>query len=246
LANLEFESQGLRPIVDVVLPAYNEVDVIKDIVVDYYNEIGQKLPSNLIVAEDGSDDGTREILHALRKDVPIYLFCDSRRKGYSKGVGDALKRCNSEWIFFSDSDGQYSPSDFWQLWENRYGYDMVIGRKLHRSEGIYRTVLSKGFHSLANNLFGLNLHDSDCGFRLIRKELVEEIVNDVRFLEYSFWSEFTIRSCLKDFKVLEVPIRHSSRANGNTRIYSPEKIPLIVLKQLKGLTELFAEMRDGR
>ena len=64
-----------------------------------------------------------------------------------------------------------------------------------------------------------------------------------RFLEYSFWAEFTIRSSLMGFSVLEVPINHAPRTHGNTQIYKPSKIPIIVLKQLKGLTDLFFEMR---
>ncbi len=176
--------------------------------------------------------------------MPISLFSTAVRKGYTKGVGDALKKCNAPWVFFSDSDGQYLPSNFWQLWENREDYDMIIGRKLHRSEGIHRTILSKGFHGIANNLFGLKLHDADCGFRLIRKSLIDSILDDVNSLEYSFWAELTIRASLRGFKILEVPITHISRENGSTRIYQPSKIPLIVVKQLKGLLELYSNTRN--
>jgi glycosyltransferase involved in cell wall biosynthesis len=235
-----------RPLIDVLMPAYNEVSSIRNVVLEYYDEIGRKLPSRFIVAEDGSYDGTKDVLLSLKTEIPISLFCGPVRKGYTKGVGDALKKCRGEWIFFSDSDGQYSPSDFWRLWENRYKYDMVVGRKLHRSEGAYRTVLSNGFHGIANNLFGLNLHDTDCGFRLIRKELVDSILSEVKCLEYSFWSEFTIRTCLRGYKVLEVPISHASRMSGKTQIYKPSKIPMIVLKQIKGLASLFVETRKGQ
>jgi len=199
----------------------------------------------LVVAEDGSTDGTREILTSLKREVPMMLLSDHNRKGYAKGVGDALKSCDSDWVFFSDSDGQYFPSDFWSLWENRDGYDMVIGRKLRRSEGVHRTVLANGFHKLVNGLFGLNLHDADCGFRLIRRKVVRTVVDDVRFLKYSFWAEFTIRACLKGFRVCEVPISHGSRVHGDTHIYKPSKIPMIILKQLQNLARLYVDLRNG-
>lgn len=233
------------PVIDIVLPAYNEAKTIRRVVLDYYSEIGQKIPSRLIVAEDGSVDGTKDILRSLGHEVPICLYSGSVRKGYAKGVSDALRKCSQEWVFFSDSDGQYLSSDFWQLWENRVGSDMIIGRKLHRSEGIYRTILANGFHGLANMLFKLGLHDSDCGFRLIRKSLIDSVLDDVNFLKYSFWAEFTIRSCLKGYKVREVPINHASRAHGNTQIYQPSKIPMIILKQLKGLARLYVDTRSG-
>jgi glycosyltransferase involved in cell wall biosynthesis len=232
-----------KPVVSIVLPAYNEAETIRDVVIDYYEEIANKLPSKLIVAEDGSIDPTPQILASLANEVPLSLFSERIRKGYAKGVADAIKKCQAEWVFFSDSDGQYFPSDFWKLWENRYGYDMIIGRKVSRSEGIHRTILSKGFHCLFNTLFGLNLHDADCGFRLIRKDVVQSVVEEAKLLKYSFWAEFTIRACLKGFMVREVPISHASRPNGGTRIYSPSKIPVIVLKQLKDLARLYTNLR---
>jgi dolichol-phosphate mannosyltransferase len=232
------------PTLDVILPAYNEAETIRSVISDFYREIVTKLPGRLIIAEDGSSDGTKEILTELKNEVPFLLYSDQKRKGYTKGVGEAIRKCTAPWIFFSDSDGQYDPWNFWQLWENREGYDMIIGRKLYRSEGIHRTILASGFHGIANSLFGLNLHDSDCGFRLIRKNLIDSVIKDVKSLEYSFWAELTIRACLKGFKVLEVPVNHKSRPNGDSRIYKPSKIPIIVIKQLKGLLEMYSNTRN--
>jgi glycosyltransferase involved in cell wall biosynthesis len=226
---------GARPLLSVVLPAYNEAE--------YFGEIITKLPSRLVVAEDGSVDQTPAILADLATEIPIRLMSDPNRKGYAKGVADALKACDEEWIFFSDSDGQYFSSDFWRLWENRSGNDLIIGRKTHRNEGFHRILLSKCFHMLFNGLFGLKLNDADCGFRLIRRKVVQSIVNETDLLKYSFWAEFTIRACLKGFRIREVPISHADRANGTTRIYNPSKIPLIVLKQLKGLAKLYGDTR---
>ena len=119
----------ILPVMDVVLPVFNEADSIRGVVLSFYNEIIQKVPSRFIVAEDGSVDGTKEILLGLKNEMPLSLFCGLQRKGYAKGVGDALRRCNEQWVFFSDSDGQYFPSDFWRLWKCRDSYDMIIGRK---------------------------------------------------------------------------------------------------------------------
>jgi glycosyltransferase involved in cell wall biosynthesis len=235
--------EELSPLVSVVLPAYNEAETIRNVVHDYFEEIRTKLPSKLIVAEDGSVDGTKEILASLASELPISVLSTRNRKGYAKGVSDALKCCTEDWVFFSDSDGQYFPSDFWGLWENRHSFDMIIGRKFHRSEGVHRTILSKGFHGLFNSMFGLRLHDADCGFRLIRRDVIQSVVDEVKFLKYSFWAEFTIRACLRGYRVCEVPINHASRANGGTRIYAPSKIPLIILKQIMNLARLYVDVK---
>jgi dolichyl-phosphate beta-glucosyltransferase len=234
-----------RPEISVLLPAYNEAKTISSVVKAYYDEICENLSAELIVAEDGSTDGTREILTSLSNKYPLLVRSNPNRKGYAKGVSDALRKCNSNWVFFSDSDGQYSPSDFWNLWEHRRNYGMVIGCKVHRNEGMHRIILAKGFHKLVNSSFRLNLHDADCGFRLISREVIKSVIENVKFLKYSFWAEFTIRACLKGFRVCEVPINHSGRTNGSTHIYAPSKIPLIVLRQLLDIAKLYVDIRKG-
>ena len=119
LNEVEFSASIDEPLIDIILPVYNEAKTIRRVILELHNEIAQKLPTRLIVAEDGSNDGTKEVLKSLKMEVPFLLFSDSRRKGYMKGVSDALKKCNNEWVFFSDSDGQYFSSNFWRLWENR-------------------------------------------------------------------------------------------------------------------------------
>jgi len=240
------ENVWKNPVLSILLPAYNEADTIHDVVKAYYDEIVTKIPSRIIVAEDGSDDETPQIVDSLRKEIPFILYSERARKGYAKGVGDGLKKCGEDWVFFSDSDNQYFPTDFWKLWENRHGYDMIIGHKVKRDEGIHRIILSKGFNGLVGGLFGLNIKDGDCGFRLIRKSVIDSVVNETNILKYSFWTEFTIRSTLKGFKVREVPINHANRKNGGTRIYAPSKIPMIVLRQLTGLLALFFSLRKNK
>ena len=241
--NKGMNSTEKKPVLSVILPAYNEAANIKEVIFDYFETIVSKLNSNLVVAEDGSTDGTKEILLSIINDIPMNLFSEPKRKGYANGVKDALKKCEGEWIFFSDSDGQYLSSDFWRLWNQRDSYDLIIGRKLRRSEGFHRSVLARGFHIVANSMFGLDLHDADCGFRLFRRDLAYSVGDEVKFLEYSFWAEFTIRASLMGLSVCEVPITHANRVHGESQIYKPSKIPLIILKQLKGLANLYLELR---
>jgi hypothetical protein len=121
---------------------------------------------------------------------------------------------------------------------------MVIGRKVRRGERAHRIVLSKGFHKLVNGTFGLNLHDADCGFRLIRDEVISSVIDKVRFLDYSFWAEFTVRASLEGFRIVEVPISHGCRIGGGTQIYKPSKIAEIVIRQLEGLARLYVDVRS--
>jgi glycosyltransferase involved in cell wall biosynthesis len=230
----------------IVMPVYNEAADIERVVSNFYEEIVRKTGAEFTIAEDGSTDGTKEILQKLSAKFPIELYLGPERKGYARAAKDVLRRANSPFVFFSDSDGQYGPSDFWRLWDQRLGADLVIGRKTNRAEATYRLILSKGFHAVTRILFGVKLHDIDCGFRLVRRSLLLSILDDVERLEYSFWGEFTIRALASQARIVEVPIRQRPRTEGDTRIYMPKKIPMIIAKQLVGLFRLWLDLNRSR
>ena len=230
----------------LIMPVYNEATGIEKTISEFYDEIVRKTGAEFAIAEDGSTDGTKEILQEISTKLPISLYLGSERKGYARAAKDALKRANSPYVFFSDSDGQYIPSDFWSLWDHRFEADLVIGRKIRRAEGIHRIILSKGFHAITRMLFGVKLHDIDCGFRLVRRTLLLAVLDKVEELEYSFWGEFTIRALASKARIVEVPIRQSRRVEGDTRIYLPKKLPKIVVKQLLGLFRLKRELDSSR
>src|SRR3989344_5090483 len=100
------------PKISVVFPVYNEQDIIETTVRSYYNELKGKIDFEMIVAEDGSTDGTKEILQRLKKELPIRVYMSNKRKGYQKAVIDSLKYPKHDWIFLVDSDYQYDPHDF--------------------------------------------------------------------------------------------------------------------------------------
>lgn len=228
----------------VLLVAYNEANSIDSTIRSYYKEINSNNLLEFVVAEDGSTDGTKRILKNLKKEFPLRLITSNKRKGYTKSVNESLAKCKGEWIFFSDSDGQYFPADFWNIWKERNSYDMIIGHKVNRDESAYRLILSRVFHIMSNRLFKLNLKDADCGFRLIRRDIVTPITRRIKHLEYSFWMEFTINACINGYKVKEIAIRHSNRKNDKSRIYTPKKIPKILLKQVIGLLQFYTENKS--
>lgn len=226
------------PDVSIVMPAHNEAPTIERVLRSYNSEIASKIGTDIFVCEDGSTDGTREILTRLAHELPLSIVTEPTRLGYAGGVRRALALAKGEIIFFSDSDGQYDPTDFWSLARAMSYSDMVIGCKVRREEPWHRIALSKGFHFLARVLFGTQLRDIDCGFRMVRKKVVDDVVDGVQDLPYSFWAEFTVVAVARGFRVVEIPISHRSRLHGSTSIYKPRYLPRIVLKQMKGLLRL--------
>lgn len=106
----KFESevnQKAKPEVSMLLPVHNEAESIETVITDLYNEITSKIPVEIVVAEDGSTDRTKEILCDSAKKIPLKLILGDKRKGYSKGLIDGLSKVDTKYVVLVDSDGQH-------------------------------------------------------------------------------------------------------------------------------------------
>lgn len=229
--------------ISLLLPVYNEVETIENTILEFYNEIGTKIPLEIIVAEDGSTDGTKEALRRLSNKIPMKLILGEQRKGYIGGVKDGLSQVTTDYVFFVDSDGQHVASDFWKLYKMKDSYDMIIGRKIKRNDPPHRILLSKVFHLMIRCIFRLPIRDPDHAYRLIKRSAINSIAEDVHLLPYSFWTEFTVRAFRKGFDIVELPVIHKRRLNGDTHLYELSKLSQIVISQLIGMSKLWNELK---
>ena len=230
-----------RPI-SLVIPVYNEVEVIEKVIRDFYDKVISKIDgAQFIIAEDGSNDGTKEVLKRLSEEIPIMLVMGDERKGYTRAVKDALKLPEHDIIFFSDSDGQQEPDDFWELIKYIDDYDIVVGYKHPRKDPLFRVLISKIYQMVNFCFFGIKLHDINCGYRLIKKQVLESVLDEVSLLPNFVSSEIILRAYLKGFKIKEIPVRHYPREFGGSRGLPVSKIPMEVVKLLIGLFRLKLE-----
>lgn len=229
--------------VSLVLPVYNEAENIETVVRGFYKEINRKVDLEIVVAEDGSTDGTKEILGKLSREVPIVLLTENQRLGYTGGLKRGLQKATGDYVLFCDSDGQHFPSDFWKLYEAMDGCDMVDGRRVDRADSRFRKIMSGTFQDLARVLFGLRgLSDITAPYRLVKRSLALRVADQVKYMRESFWTEFTIRAAVCGAKIKEVPVKHRLRLSGNTVVYKTRKIPRIVYSQFSGMLKLRWEL----
>jgi glycosyltransferase involved in cell wall biosynthesis len=232
-----------EPEVAVVLPCYNEADIIEKVVREFHEELNGKIPFEIIVCEDGSTDGTKDVLRRLSKDIPMKTILGYEKKGYAGGLKDGLKLVRARYTFFVDADGQHLASDFWKLYELREKYDAVSGWRVKRADNFYRRAMSRSFQFLARRIFGLpKFKDITAPFKLVRTDVARLIAEECMYMSESFWTEFTIRLWLNKFSLAEKPVLHKDRlGSGSTRVYKPWKIPKIATAQISGLLKLWKE-----
>lgn len=204
-------------ILSVVIPCYNEKDTIET-VLDTVRNCGVK-NTEIVVVDDGSTDGTRDLLQGpLRRKIDRLIF----HKG-NQGKGAALARgfqaATGDIVVVQDADLEYDPKDFVRLLEpfvkGRKDADVVYGSRYARGEKymikrFYHTAGNK-FLTLMSNLFtDLGLTDMETCYKMFRRELIQSITIEEK--RFGFEPEITAKVAKKRCRIYEMPISYYPRS----------------------------------
>lgn len=214
--------------IHLVLPVYNESEVIEQVVRENFAFISRFPKGKLIITEDGSTDGTKDILKNLQRELTFDLHSSPDRKGAAQGQRDALAIAShdADIVLISDSDGQHDPQDFGKLLDKMDRFDMVVGRKYPRKDPKARVYGSKLWNYYLYLLFGLKMRDINCGFRAIKKPVIEAILANNNTFPECVLTEFSLRAHQQGFSQTEVDVRHFWRQS-KPKAWNPKKIPFI-------------------
>ena len=225
--------QKIKPI-SLILVVHQEAETIEQVIKYFYKKVISKIPkSQFIICEDGSTDGTKEILIRIKNRYHLTLDMQNHKRGYTRAMRQGFRLVKNSVILFSDSDGQHEPNDFWGMYPLLDRFDMVVGWKTKRRDAWYRLLMTYFFNKLIGLYFKVKLHDIDCGFRLIKKEAMDFILDQHWRLKYCVNAELTVKIESVGFKITELPITHYSRQVGASRGLPVQKLPKIIFHILK-------------
>src|SRR3972149_352129 len=233
----------------IIMPVYNEVDAIENTVREVYDKVVGKMGNvDVWVFEDGSTDGTKEVLKKLRAKFPnVHARMTKQQKGYPRAMREAflsIDPAEYEYVVAIDSDGQYDPDDFFKLWQIMVSNspDIVIGRRLSRKEPAYRKLLSRGLQVLEKLMFPVHFKDVTSVMRLMRVEVAHQIAKQICYSKYNFWLEFTARMSMRNYRVMEIPISYRELLGGS-KGYSAKKMPKVIFSEFNALRAVKREQR---
>lgn len=203
--------------VSAFFPAYNEEGNIENVVKtaeSVLSEFSDKY--EIIVVDDGSSDKTAEIVRNLSKENDrIRVVSHEKNMGYGMALRTGFKSCKYEWIVFSDSDGQFDFSEFPNFIneQEKTKADLVVGYYMKRKVSPIRKMNSRIWQLLIWVLLGLKVRDIDCGFKFIRKKVIDSMV--LTSERGAFIStEFLVKAKEEKFKIVEIPVNHYPRKEG--------------------------------
>jgi dolichol-phosphate mannosyltransferase len=222
----------------ILMPVYNEALSIENTLKEIHDTLNGKINFEFIISEDGSSDGTKEILKKLKNTYPMILISDDSRKYYSKAVIDGIKKADGNYLLIKDSDGQCDPKDILNFWNVKENSDLVNGYRYPRYDFAYRRFISKIFYYLYKILFNVPLRDPSFAYVFMNKKVYSSLNNFEPLMPDGFFWEFNARAKSLNFSFNEIKINHRKRSSGDTKIYTLKNLPRIAFTNGIGLLKL--------
>jgi glycosyltransferase involved in cell wall biosynthesis len=234
--------------VSAFFPCYNDEATIARMVELAGKTLDQcGIDGEIIVINDGSTDGSAEVLASLSEVEPrLRVVTHASNRGYGGALLSGFAAATRDWVFYTDGDAQFDPTELANLVEAASDdVDVVQGYKLRRADNMARRVIGRIYHRFVSFAFRLEIRDTDCDFRLIRRSMLERItlvhstgvicVELVRKLQDS------------GARFVEVPVHHYAREHGQSQFFRFTRVAS-TLTDLVGLwfREVLLHRRDAR
>ena len=244
----------------VIIPTYNEKENIENII---RAVLGLSQPFNILIIDDGSPDGTADIVKRLMSDEFKDRLFLIQRKGklglgtaYITGFKWAIEQ-KYDYIFEMDADFSHNPNDLPRLYKAcaEEGYDVAIGSRYISGVNVVnwpmgRVLMSYYASKYVQRVTGLHIHDTTAGFKCYRRRVLETIELDkVRFKGYAFQIEMKFTAVKCGFKVKEVPVVFVNRELGTSKMNSSifgEAVFGVIRLRLDGWFKKYPHYKDKK
>lgn len=223
----------------VVLPAYNEEQVIASTVCDVLDVLSAwRVDAEVLVVNDGSTDRTAAIVAALAATSPrVRLVTHPSNQGYGAALISGLAAATKELTLFMDSDGQFDIRDLQQFFPFIDENDAVIGYRLHRQDSWMRKLNAWGWKRLIGWVLDIHVCDIDCAFKLLRTGILHQHPLETRGAMIN--AELLYRLKRAGYSYREVGVHHLPRQGGRATGANPRVIA-------RAFRELFISARKWR
>lgn len=214
-----------KPSLTVFFPCYNDKGTIQSLI-EKADTVAREWTDNyeILVIDDGSRDGSRELLKDLRIQYSrLRTIFHDHNQGYGAALQTGFSQASKDWIFYTDGDGQYDVLELRKLLPlMNERTDLVNGYKIKRSDAWHRKTLGGIYTTIAKIIFGIRIRDVNCDFRLMKRQIFETV--KLTSKSGAIGLELIKKIQLAGFKILECPIHHYPRLHGHSQFLNVKRI----------------------
>ncbi|MFO8056447.1 MAG: glycosyltransferase family 2 protein [bacterium] len=200
--------------ISVAAPAYNESEVIAEVVKEWVRVLEEQGHDwEIIIADDGSTDGTADIIRSLGRDN-VRVVAVEGDHGYGPALSQALQAAGGDYIVTLDSDGQFRLSDFPPLLAKLLdeNLDLVSGRRRGKKDKWTMVLSDRILNLVVRVLFCTRLRDTNCALKVFRKEVASSVKIEAAGIATP--TELVVRAARQGFRLGEHPVDHLARLGG--------------------------------
>ena len=204
----------------IIIPCFNEKNTIEDILKKIDQSLNYYKISNfeIIVVDDFSTDGSKEVLKELSNKEKIQIYFHDNNLGKGAAIHTALRYTTGDIVIIQDADLEYDPFDYNKLlvpfFETNadivYGSRFLGGGKYVRIHFFWHYLANKILTFICNLFINLNLTDMETGYKVFKTSALKSI--NLKEKSFSFEPEVTIKLAKKNYKFFEVPITYNGRS----------------------------------
>jgi glycosyltransferase involved in cell wall biosynthesis len=239
MANSELNKRPLS--LSVFFPCYNEQDNVGQTTqraVEVLEGLGADY--EIILVNDGSADQTEARADAIAaENKRVRVVNHPQNMGYGAALQSGIRAAKKELVFFTDGDGQFDIGEIELLLPLIEQNDIVCGYRLDRKDPFVRKLNGWMWTRLVNLLFGIDIRDIDCAFKLFRAEVFEGMKMSSAGALIS--AEILARAMRRGFRIAEVGVHHYPRKAGKQ---TGAKLT-VILRAFKELFKLYNRIRKG-
>ncbi len=206
--------------ISIFFPCLNDALILPKLI-KKANLVASRLTADyeIIVINDGSTDGSDKVLINLKKRYPKLRFINhTKNQGYGAVLRAGFKNAKKDWIFYTDGDGQYDPSEITRLLTGlSKGVDVVNGYKLTRNDLWYRKIIGNLYNKILHSFYRLPISDIDCDFRLIKRSFLKKI--KLSSTSGVICLELIVKLHKAGARFCEVGIHHYPRLYGKSQFF---------------------------
>ncbi len=209
------------PTLSVFFPAYNDAPSLPSLIAKTFETLEETVVDyEVIVVNDGSRDGTAQVLESLaRRYAPhLRIVTHPANRGYGAALRSGFAAARKEFVFYTDGDGQYDPGELPLLLDRmRPGVGFVNGYKIERHDPAHRVWIGAVYNFFARQFFRIRIRDVDCDFRLIRRALLENI--SLTSTSGTICVELVRKLEQTGCGIEEAPVHHFARSHGQSQFF---------------------------
>jgi len=219
--------------ISIIIPAFNEENIIEQ-TLNHLRNFFKGRCYEIIVSADGCTDRTCEIVSKVAKmDNRIKLVYTAERLGKGGGLKKGFYESKGEIVVFADADMSCSANEIDKLIKHIKDADIVIASRaikrsiILRHQSFIREYMGKIFNLLLRLILGLKIKDTQCGYKVFRRDVLENLLSKVKSNGWEFDAELLFRATKGNYKIHEVGVKWKNRKESKLSIF-PDSLRMLL------------------